>query len=1335
MDQYDSRGNTELCELLEAQKSKNTIPSSSSSLQSLAVRGHNTQNSTPMQLIDQRRHTVDFSAWSSPGKTLDQIQALTNSSFVNGLSWNDNQTPQEVPGYNIPPKDPRLIDSSNKHLAPSFRVSQEIQSTDEENEKNMTQLFSNNNTMNKQCTNGYAIAAADMFGRRASLSQLATPTWDQPEQLSFHKHSASLEMGPLDSINISNAVSSLYSYPSAQIGIAPEGMNDQRLQLSAARSMSANQDSTRFFASEQPSQYISSRRNSRILPNPIQPPTASHAKKASFDEQSTRQHDQGPIRHGGFVPGFDIWSNQGDRQQLDANGGVRLDIQSQRRKSESVLHDLSGFSFTNFSSNYSNPPLSAVSTSSTRSASPMDNTSVYQQPVPNFFGEGRPELLDQLHPLSPLEPDSDYVQNYNATQTGLHPHFANALNPPVNGRLGSNSSIHDLCGLCSVQRSTISMGNCGHRICNKCHQHEKHRSVRLFQSEIPPCPFCTHGVRPAENFSSAQNGANTLRHQHQYPVPQISHPSYANQPHQQRQAAQIQSSQSSGSYNGGAEEIGDGYPQNRQYHYTFPSYNAPPAVMRLRSSSTQLETPSNANLSGNVTGTTNPNTGTGAGHYGHIAQASIQSSHHRPNIHPTATGSSSQRHIFHSQHPSGFSRHIPSFQPAGTMLLNNATQDHHNYPAMGRPGMTGPPTGAWCENGPTSIGPDFGPQDLQYAQQNYPPQIPQSQQRRGSRHQIFQPATSSNIESYQGYGNPGNIISSTSPLSFPILPNLPPAVPPKTPRTEAIQWAVVRVINIPWDLSLQDMHSFFSGFPYPPEHLLSQNVHILMDRATGKTFNTAFIELALTPHQAGIVASSRNLKILKGRLVTVELSSQDELLRAVFSKWTGQFLHGEPIIPGEPRQTIIGATISEERCDSDTTGTQSEANSIVTHNNALIGGITSTTTASNTPPFVTREEINTLLAVCRNYKLHFSRKCAERPFENILSILAKYPWHQSHRVLPLHRDHIFELLKLSIESLRTHLSKGHGTIHRTLLTRMVRTTILTPAFTGKQKAMVLHVSGCACPEDIIGWMSPPVPAETEIEDETQKKVSDDIEHSDSGIDSQIESLTISSEPSAQDPIRLSELIDEESSLDFQSIPPMPSYASAVTKRAVNPSSNTQSSKTSNPDAVTTKDTSDIIGTGSLATTTIIENLQSTNQSLDKSFVVSETITRSECLSDAFPQSESQNELSELVVASSIISLQTTSMEVVHTEASPLNPSSPTDTEFPDPELTTSERSKSESILDAIKIITQSTPRLSKPGTLNQLSNSISGTTISSVAAVATVSQANRQQRCEGGETL
>ncbi|KAF9290424.1 hypothetical protein BGZ68_007052 [Mortierella alpina] len=260
-------------------------------------------------------------------------------------------------------------------------------------------------------------------------------------------------------------------------------------------------------------------------------------------------------------------------------------------------------------------------------------------------------------------------------------------------------------------------------------------------------------------------------------------------------------------------------------------------------------------------------------------------------------------------------------------------------------------------------------------------------------------------------------------LSFPILPNLPPAVPPTTPRTNAIQWAVVRVTNIPWDVSLQDMLAFFAGFPHPPEHLLSQNVHILMDRSTGKTFNSAFVELALTPHQAGMVAQARNLKVLKGRLVTVELSSQDELMRSLFPKWAGQFQNGEPLIHGEQLVTSTVTSTANGHQEAEDATPSNDSSHSPNDSNLATSTTACTIVAPYTPPFVTRDEINSLLLVCRNYK-------------------------------------------------------EYNNIQSTLLHRMVRSAILTAAFTERQKNMVLHVAGyTSAPEDLAGWMSPLAPVD------------------------------------------------------------------------------------------------------------------------------------------------------------------------------------------------------------------------------------------------------------------
>ncbi|KFH63217.1 hypothetical protein MVEG_10628 [Podila verticillata NRRL 6337] len=545
----------------------------------------------------------------------------------------------------------------------------------------------------------------------------------------------------------------------------------------------------------------------------------------------------------------------------------------------------------------------------------------------------------------------------------------------------------------------MSMGTCGHRICNVCHRHEKHRSMRLFQSAIPPCPFCAHGVTDMPDKMQKSLPA-ALPHPFNLPL----------------STQQTSHGVPYGGQGGSGDDMSDGYPY---YHPTYPH----PTLFRTGSGPLDMMSTRH---------------GLFGGHY---------PAHMKP---PTG----------HFTKPVSYAKgnqYMPTF-PYNSHGMDMTRVGSMDNMSMRRPGI-GPP--GWKDGSQDFIN-DF---------------------HRNKQHQIY---------------TPGHL-----PTTFAMLPNLPPAIPPTVPRTEAIQWAVVRVTNIPWDVSLQDMTTFFAGIPTPPEHLLSQNVHILMDRATGKTFNSAFVELALTSVDAGMVAQAKNLKVLKGRVVTVELSNQEELLRSVFPKWVGHFENGEPVNPSD-----------------------------LTHEGQASDGPGATSTLLS-PPFVTRDEINALLVVCRNYKLHFSRKCAERPFENILSILTKYPWHQPHRVLPLHRDHIFELLKLSIESLRMHLNKECNTIHSTLMIRMVRCAIFTPAFTERQKAMVLHVSGCACPEDIVGWIVPPVATNefassssettfdgsedgtlastTDVSSKDSYKVEDDLE-----IEEQVESLEINEKQRGQE---------------------------------------------------------------------------------------------------------------------------------------------------------------------------------------------------------------------------
>lgn len=101
----------------------------------------------------------------------------------------------------------------------------------------------------------------------------------------------------------------------------------------------------------------------------------------------------------------------------------------------------------------------------------------------------------------------------------------------------------------------------------------------------------------------------------------------------------------------------------------------------------------------------------------------------------------------------------------------------------------------------------------------------------------------------------------------------------------------------------------------------------MVDRSSGKTLSNAFVELDDQEEALNAIASC-NRKPLKGRLVHVSVSSQDELLKTIFPSWSGDFHDGMAI-----------------RTDDDNVPSK-------------LGHT-----------FITRQEINSLLTICRNYKV------------------------------------------------------------------------------------------------------------------------------------------------------------------------------------------------------------------------------------------------------------------------------------------------------------------------------------------------------------------------------
>lgn len=233
--------------------------------------------------------------------------------------------------------------------------------------------------------------------------------------------------------------------------------------------------------------------------------------------------------------------------------------------------------------------------------------------------------------------------------------------------------------------------------------------------------------------------------------------------------------------------------------------------------------------------------------------------------------------------------------------------------------------------------------------------------------------------------------------------------------------------NIPWDVTTKELASWLEPVQVP-----EFGIHILMDRCTenggkslGKTLSDAYVELQ-NDADAQSVVQRLNRTFLKSRMVTIRPSSEQELLQRLFP------------------------TLYQDSLDK------------MDHQ------------TPNGTIYLKRDEINAILMVCKNYKLHFSRKCADRPYENIVSIIRKIKW-ESSTMAPsaMHRDHVFELMKLAIDILQMHLQKDYHHVSGDMLERLVRVGLQCRGFTERQKQVLCQVAQMDCPQDLLDCMSMP----------------------------------------------------------------------------------------------------------------------------------------------------------------------------------------------------------------------------------------------------------------------
>ncbi|KAI5120895.1 hypothetical protein M0805_002995 [Coniferiporia weirii] len=227
-----------------------------------------------------------------------------------------------------------------------------------------------------------------------------------------------------------------------------------------------------------------------------------------------------------------------------------------------------------------------------------------------------------------------------------------------------------------------------------------------------------------------------------------------------------------------------------------------------------------------------------------------------------------------------------------------------------------------------------------------------------------------------------------------------------TPSTahEAEDVTVLRIDNVPWDITPPSLAEFFT--PY-----VAVRSHVLLD-SKGKTLSHAYVEVpSVDARNALRAVQNKSLgrgKRLRG--VTVTMSSQGELMRALFPSWLGGFEGMHPTLDGLDHPTMVR-----------------------TLENGLI----------------TLPEIDGLVALMKNPKSHFL-KVPTLPFYTLVSILSKFPADSDSRVFYSGklRDVLYAACDLLVERVK---SVFHD--QRTL-DIVVSTAVNSKVFTDSQRSVL-----------------------------------------------------------------------------------------------------------------------------------------------------------------------------------------------------------------------------------------------------------------------------------------
>ncbi|GAA5914790.1 hypothetical protein JCM5296_005167 [Sporobolomyces johnsonii] len=245
---------------------------------------------------------------------------------------------------------------------------------------------------------------------------------------------------------------------------------------------------------------------------------------------------------------------------------------------------------------------------------------------------------------------------------------------------------------------------------------------------------------------------------------------------------------------------------------------------------------------------------------------------------------------------------------------------------------------------------------------------------------------------------------------------------------QPVDWPVVRLDNVPWEVTVDEIERWLpdgslasdlepttgreGGDEGKGEKVggVTLAVHILCNRADGRTLNQAYVECSSLLAARQLVRSRDGSK-LRGRPVHVTLSSQAELLTTLFPTYT-------PGFGGHDRNANTRKSFAP--C-----------------------------------PLLLQTELTGLLNLCRLESPH-ACKVPERPYLNLASILQKLPWHQPELYNAQQIVRLFNTSAAAIEILGT--VKNCIAEWGDILTVLVDAILRCPAFRPVQKNKIVKLA-------------------------------------------------------------------------------------------------------------------------------------------------------------------------------------------------------------------------------------------------------------------------------------